>query len=71
MLNAFMYSLYNPITNKPFVCDRVNQLRRRLSTDRNETWQIDSDRARERYYGNRFGKCRTVAMEIWKCRLKG
>ncbi len=44
-----------PITNKPFVCDRVTQLRRRLSTDWNEIWQVDPDQVKERFYVNRFG----------------
>ena len=47
--------MYNPITNKPFVCDRVTQLRRRLSTDRNEIRHADPEPVRERCYGNRFG----------------
>ncbi len=59
--------MFHPIiTNKPLVCDRVTQLRRSLSTDRNETWQIDPDQVKERFYINRFGKCQPVAMEIRK-----
>ncbi len=47
---------YDIITNKPFVCDRVNQLRRRLWTDRNEIWQVDPYRAKERFKGISFRK---------------
>ncbi len=65
----FCSTILYPITNKPFVCDHVNQLRRHLSTDLNEIWQVGPDWVKERFYIIFFRKFQMVAMEMWKCGL--
>ncbi len=46
-LSSLGWKTYIPITNKPFVCDHVNHLRRHFSSDRNEIWQVDPDQVKE------------------------